>query len=116
MTSESHEAWILRDEAGDYYAIPADVLARYRVPAEHAPTVEQAVATAAGDTIGFGHGQGQGHGQGHGQGQGQGLGRGQGQGQGRGLTSISPNLVLLPFPSISDGTSNTITFGEGSVR
>ena len=108
MTTGGQEAYILQDEAGTYYAIPATALATYRVPPEHAAAVERAVEDLAGDTAGFGHGQGHGQGQGGGQGQGQ----GRGHGGWRGLKPILPFPVPLPFASITDGTSNTIVFGE----
>lgn len=112
MTIEDQAAFILRDDEGAYYAIPLAALAHFRVPAEDAPALERAIDEASGDTAGFA--QGQGNGQGRGQGQGHAHGRGHGSGNPHNLTPAFPGLLPLPFPigTITDGTSNTIVFGE----
>ena len=107
MAESETTAFILRDEAGAYYAIPPEALATFRVPDEHRETVARIAGEAgADDTAGFGHGHGQG------QGQGQGLGRGHGSGNPHTLLPVLPAPLPLPFPTITDGTSNTIFFGE----
>ena len=103
MAESETTAFILRDEAGAYYAIPPEALATFRVPDEHRETVARIAGEAgADDTAGFGHGHGQG----------QGLGRGHGSGNPHTLLPVLPAPLPLPFPTITDGTSNTIFFGE----
>ena len=62
-----------------------------------------------GDVSGYGRGQGRGLGPGQGQGQGQGGGQGQGK-----RSVFNPWSSL--FPQITDGTSNTLFFGESTGR
>ena len=52
MTDARAATLVLKNEAGDYFLIPQDVVERGRVPAEHRAELEQAIAAAQGSADG----------------------------------------------------------------
>ena len=51
MTTTPKDMLLLKDEAGDYYVLPQELLKRGRVPAEQTAEAERAFAAAEADDV-----------------------------------------------------------------
>ena len=51
MTTTHKDMLVLKNEAGEYFVLPQELLERGRVPAAHTAEVERLIATATDDDV-----------------------------------------------------------------